>query len=159
MAAGEVGQILVRGPNVMRGYFNDPEATAQALAGGWLHTGDLARADDLGFLYFAGRLKDMIKSGGLNVYAGEVEKVLAAHPGVAEVAVIGVPHPKWGESVRAVVVPRASAPPSPEEIIAFCRGRLASFKKPTSVILVESLPKDSFGAKVKKNLLRQMYGQ
>lgn len=156
---GEVGQILVRGPNVMRGYFRDPEATSRALAGGWLHTGDLGRADDLGYLYFVDRLKDMIKSGGLNVYAKEVEEVVRCHPDVKEAAVIGVPHPRWGESVRAVVVPRPGARPSAEEIIEFCRDRLASYKKPTSVVFAEGLPKDSFGSKIKKNILRELYGQ
>lgn len=155
---GEVGQILVRGPNVMRGYFRDAPATAQALAGGWLHTGDLGSSDEQGFLYFVDRLKDMIKSGGLNVYAAEVEQVLRGHPGVAEVAVIGAAHPKWGESVRAVVVPSPGQKPDAADIIAFCGGRLASYKKPTSVVFVEELPKDSFGSKVKKNVLRRMYG-
>ncbi|MBU4563606.1 MAG: AMP-binding protein [Proteobacteria bacterium] len=158
VAPGEVGQILVRGPNVMRGYFRDPEATTSALAGGWLHTGDLGRSDELGYLYFVGRLKDMIKSGGLNVYAAEVEQVLCSHPEVAEAAVIGVPHPKWGESVCAVVVPRPGSQPGPGEIIDFCQERLASYKKPTSVFFAENLPKDSFGSKIKKNVLRQLYG-
>lgn len=159
VAQGEVGQILVRGPNVMQGYYRNPEATAQALAGGWLHTGDLGRADDLGYLYFVDRIKDMIKSGGLNVYAAEVEQVLRGHPEVGEVAVIGVPHPQWGESVRAVIVPCPGAQPSCEEIIEFCRGRLASYKKPTSVAFAETLPKDSFGSKIKKNILRELYGR
>ena len=158
VAPGEVGQMLVRGPNVMRGYFRDPEATAQAMAHGWLHTGDMGRADELGYLYFVDRLKDMIKSGGLNVYAAEVEQVARAHPEVAEAAVIGVPHERWGESVCAVVVPRPGAQPSEAEIIEFCRDRLASYKKPTSVVFVDQLPKDSFGSKIKKNLLREIYG-
>ncbi|MFH1058382.1 MAG: AMP-binding protein [Pseudomonadota bacterium] len=159
LPVGQVGQILVRGPNVMRGYHRDPQATAQALAGGWLHTGDLARADEQGFLYFADRLKDMIKSGGLNVYTREVEEVIARHPRVAEVAVIGVPHPRWGESVRAVVVPTPGPVVAPREIIEFCRDRLAGYKKPTSVVFTDGLPKDSFGGKVKRNLLRARFGQ
>ena len=158
VAAGEVGQILVRGPNVMRGYFRDPQATERALAGGWLHTGDLGRSDDLGYLYFVDRLKDMIKSGGLNVYAAEVEQVVRSHPAVAEAAVIGAAHPKWGESVRAVVVPRPGCKVSSEEIIEFCRERLAGYKKPTSVVFAGELPKDSFGSKIKKNVLRELYG-
>jgi fatty-acyl-CoA synthase len=156
---GETGQILLRGPTIMKGYYNNPEETAATMAGGWLHTGDIGSVDDLGFLYFEDRLKDVIKSGGLNIFGREVEKVLVTHPGVQEAAVIGVPHPKWGETVRAVVVPRPGQIVTPEEIIDHCKSRLASHKKPTSVVFAESLPKGSFGSKVLKKILRDQFGQ
>ena len=156
---GETGQILVRGPNVMKGYFRNPEETKAALAGGWLHTGDLGRMDEQGFLYFVDRLKDVIKSGGLNVYAREVEDAIMTHPKVAEAAVIGVPHPKWGESVRAVVVPRPGVELTVQEVIGQCKEILAGYKKPTSVVFAADLPKDAFGSKVKKEILRSRYGQ
>ena len=155
---GQSGEILVRGPNVMKGYFADPQATDQALADGWLHTGDLVSMDDRGYLSFTGRIKDMIKSGGLNVHAVEVEKVLLSHPGVAEAAVIGVRHPKWGETVRAIVVRRPGSRLDEPELLTHCRERLASYKKPTSVIFVPELPKGSFGSKVLKRQLRRMHG-
>ncbi len=157
--AGETGQILVRGPNVMKGYFRNPEETASALAGGWLHTGDLGRTDDLGFLYFVDRLKDVIKTGGLNVYAREVEETLGGLPGIREAAVIGVPDPKWGETVRAVVVLAPGTKLTAGEVIDYCRERLAGYKKPTSVVFAEELPRDAQGHKVKKGILRNRYGQ
>jgi len=156
---GETGQILVRGPNVMKGYFRNPEETRAALADGWLHTGDLGRRDEQGFLYFVDRLKDVIKSGGLNVYAREVENAVMKHPKVAEAAVIGVPHPKWGESVRAVVVPQPGVELTVQEVIGHCKEILAGYKKPTSVVFAPELPKDAFGSKVKKQVLRLRYGQ
>jgi acyl-CoA synthetase (AMP-forming)/AMP-acid ligase II len=156
---GEVGQILVRGPNVMRCYWNSPDETEAALAGGWLHTGDLGRADDLGFLYFVERLKDVIKSGGLNVYAREVEAVILDLPAVAEVAVIGVDDPKWGETVRAVVVIRPGARLTEPEVIEHCRLHLAGYKKPTSVVFAENLPKTGFGSKLNKPAIRRLYGR
>jgi fatty-acyl-CoA synthase len=155
---GEVGEILVRGPIVMDGYYNNPEETAKTLRGGWLHTGDLGRRDDLGYIYIVSRLKDMIKSGGINVYALEVEEVLTRHPHVAEAAVIGVPHEKWGETVMAIVVPKKGQRPSEKEIIDHCRGHLASHKKPTSIVFVKVLPKTPIG-KVIKNVLRDEYGK
>ena len=156
---GETGQILVRGPNVMKGYFRNHEETNAALANGWLHTGDLGRVDEQGFFYFVDRLKDVIKSGGLNVYAREVEDAIMTHPKVAEVAVIGVPHPKWGESVRAVVVPRPGVELTTQDVIGHCREILAGYKKPTSVVFAPDLPKDTFGSKVKKEILRSQYGR
>ena len=104
MPPGEVGEIVYRGPTVMQGYFGNPEATAEAFAGGWFHSGDLVREDEEGFLYVVDRAKDMIISGGENVYPAEVERVLAEHPGVGEVAVVGIPHPRWVETPLAVVV-------------------------------------------------------
>ncbi|ODS98507.1 MAG: hypothetical protein ABS56_04800 [Lautropia sp. SCN 69-89] len=157
VAAGEIGEIVVRGPTVMRGYLGEPEATAETLRAGWLHTGDLARQDEDGFLYIIGRKKDMIISGGVNIYPLEIEDVLCAHPAVLEAAVIGVPDPVWGESVKAVVVPKPGIKPSAGELIAFCRKRLAGFKKPRSVEIVDALPKNSLG-KIAKSELRRQFG-
>lgn len=159
VAVGETGQIILRGPNIMKGYYNNPGETAAVMAGGWLHTGDMGSKDDLGYFYFEDRLKDVIKSGGLNIFSREVENVIAAHPGVQEVAVIGVPHPKWGETVRAVVVCRPGVTMLPQEIIDYCKSLLASHKKPTSVVFADSLPKGSFGGKVLKKDLRSKFGQ
>lgn len=156
---GEVGQILVRGPNVMRGYFRNQAETAATLKEGWLYTGDMARADDLGYLYFVDRIKDVIKSGGLNVYAREVEEVIMEMPGVAEVAVIGAPHPKWGEGVRAIIATSQGAVVSEENVMDYCRRRLAGYKKPASVVFIPKLPRDGLGHKIKKGLLRELYGQ
>jgi acyl-CoA synthetase (AMP-forming)/AMP-acid ligase II len=154
---GEVGEIVYRGPTLMAGYWNDPEATAEAYAGGWFHSGDLVRADDDGFLYVVDRKKDMIISGGENIYCAEVENVLASHPGVAEVAVIGVPHEKWGETPVAVVVAvDASAPPALDDLIDWSRDRLASYKKPTILAVIDVLPRNAAG-KVVKGELRTRY--
>jgi fatty-acyl-CoA synthase len=155
---GKVGEILVRAPTVIDGYYNNPEETAKTFREGWLHTGDLGKLDDLGYLYIAGRLKDMIKSGGINIYALEIEEVLSRHPKVAEAVVIGVPHEKWGEGVMAIVVPKKGEIPSEQEVIDHCRQHLASYKKPTAVAFVDSLPKTPIG-KVMKNVLRDQYGK
>ncbi len=158
VAAGEVGEIVYRGPTVMQGYWNMPEANAQAMAGGWFHSGDLCRMDGEGYIYVVDRRHDMIISGGENIYCPEVEAAISAHPGVAEAAVIGVPHPRWGETPRAVVVAADPAsPPTEDEIVAWCRERLASYKKPTSVIVVDALPRNATG-KVVKPALREQYG-
>jgi fatty-acyl-CoA synthase len=157
LPVGEVGEIVVKGPTVMKEYYRNPEETAQALRGGWLHTGDLGKYDSEGFLYFVDRKKDMIKTGGLNVYSKEVEEVLARHPGVAEAVVIGVPDEKWGETVMAVVVARQGQPLSEAEVIDYCKGELASYKKPTSVAFVDALPKTPFGGKVLKRELRERF--
>jgi len=130
-----------------------------ALRGGWLHTGDVGRYDDLGYLYMVDRLKDMIKTGGLNVYSREIEEALSYHPDIAEGAIIGVPHPKWGESIKAIVVPREGASLTEQEVIDHCRNHLASYKKPTSVIFVDELPKGTFGGKILKRVLRERYGE
>jgi len=158
LPVGEVGEILVRGPIVMGDYYNNPQETAKTLRGGWLHTGDLGKRDDLGYIYIASRLKDMIKSGGINIYALEVEEAITRHPQVAEAAVIGVPHEKWGEAVMAIVVPKKGHNPSEQEIIDHCREHLASHKKPTAVAFVEQLPKTPIG-KVMKNVLREEFGR
>lgn len=152
---GEVGEIVYRGPTVMQGYWNNPEATAAAFAGGWFHSGDLCVADDEGFIRVVDRAKDMIISGGENIYCAEVEAAIDAHPKVAEVAVIGVPHEKWVETPRAVIVPTdMSDPPSEEGIIEHCKQLIASYKKPTSVVIVDSLPRNASG-KVQKFKLRE----
>jgi acyl-CoA synthetase (AMP-forming)/AMP-acid ligase II len=148
---GADGEVLVRGDVVMRGYWDDPEATAAALAGGWLHTGDIGHFDG-GWLHLTDRAKDVIITGGSNVYPREVEEVLLTHPAVREVAVVGVPDPEWGESIRAFVV--ADGDPDPAELIRHCRARLASFKKPRDVILLPELPKNAAG-KILKRELRQ----
>ncbi len=153
---GTPGEIVARGPQVMRGYWNLPEASAEALRGGWLHTGDVGVVDADGYLYVQDRLKDMIVSGGENVYPRAVEDVLFRHPAVADAAVIGVPDERWGETVKAIVVLRAGMRASEGEIIDFCRGRLGGFERPRSVDFVEALPRNPSG-KVLKRVLREPY--
>ena len=154
---GVTGEILVRGPIVMQGYWNKPEETAKALRGGWLHTGDAAIMDEDGLIYIVDRLKDMIISGGENVYSTEVENAISIMPEVAEVSVIGIPDPKWGESVHAIVVPRNGARVTPEAVQAHCRTLIAAYKCPRSVELrSDPLPVSAAG-KIQKNLLREPY--
>ena len=153
----EVGEVWLRGPNVTPGYFNRPAETAAALTpDGWLRTGDGGYVDEDGFLFLTDRIKDMIVSGGENVYPVEVEEALAQHAGVADVAVIGVPHPHWGEAVKALVVLRPDARPAAEDLIAFARERLAGYKLPRSVDFVAELPRTPSG-KVLKRELRSQY--
>ncbi|MGW6337246.1 long-chain-fatty-acid--CoA ligase [Nocardia rhamnosiphila] len=157
VAPGEVGEIVYRGPTVMREYWNKPEATAEAFAGGWFHSGDLVRQDEDGYLYVVDRKKDMIISGGENIYCAEVENVLAGHPGVADIALIGVPDPTWGETPLAVVVPvDPAAPPTAADIEAFARTQLAGYKCPREVAVVAELPRNA-GGKVLKTELRAKY--
>lgn len=156
--AGQAGEIVYRGPTVMQGYWNKPEATAEVFAGGWFHSGDVCVADEDGFITVVDRTKDMIISGGENIYCAEVEAAIDAHPDVAEVAVVGVAHPKWVETPCAVIVPADSSnPPGEAEIIEHCREHLASYKKPTSVRIVEALPRNAVG-KVQKFKLRDPAG-
>ena len=143
-----VGEIVYRGPFVMRGYWNDPEATAEAFAGGWFHSGDLATRDEEGYLRLIDRKKDMIVSGGENIYPAEVERVLREHPAVADVAVVGAPHPRWGETPVAFVVGDAVE----QELIEHCREYLASYKKPTAIHFVTSLPRNAAGKVLKREL-------
>jgi long-chain acyl-CoA synthetase len=153
----EVGEVWLRAPNVMAGYFNRPDETAAALPGdGWLRTGDGGYLDEEGYLFLTDRIKDMIVSGGENVYPVEVEEALAQHPDVVEVAVIGVPDARWGEAVKALVVVRPGSAPEPEELIAFARVRLAGYKLPRSVDFVDELPRTPSG-KVLKRQLRERY--
>ena len=154
---GRPGEIIARGPNVMKGYWKRPEISAEVLRGGWLHTGDMGAFDAEGFLYILDRKKDMIKTGSENVYSPEVESTLCAHPAVLEAAVIGVPDPTWGEAIRAVVVRRPDGTLSESELIAWCRDRLTHFKCPTSVVFTDVLPKGGTG-KVQKNVLRERFG-
>jgi len=132
---GIVGEIVARGPNVMRGYWNQPELTAQTLRGGWLHTGDLGKMDEDGFVYVVDRLKDMIITGGENVYSAEVENALYEHPGVLECAVLGLSDEQWGERVHAIIVPKDGAEPTVEQLLAHCRERIAGYKCPRSIEL------------------------
>ncbi len=156
-AADEVGELFVRGPHVCAGYWNRPEDTAKAIdTDGWLRTGDLARRDAEGYYTIVGRRKDMIISGGENIYPAEVESVLHAHPAVAEAALIGVPDEKWGEVGRAIVVPRLGV--TPEELTTFCQGRLARYKVPKSFVFADALPKTAAG-KIDKKLLIERYGK
>jgi acyl-CoA synthetase (AMP-forming)/AMP-acid ligase II len=156
VAAGEVGEIVYRAPTAFQGYWNLPAETAAAFAEGWFHSGDLARADDEGFLYLADRKTDMIVSGGENIYCPEVEAAIDSHPAVREVAVIGVPHPKWVETPVAVISLADGAAATEQEIIDWCRARIASYKKPTRVWFIDRLPRNASG-KVLKRTLREQY--
>jgi long-chain acyl-CoA synthetase len=150
---GQVGEIWVRSPQVMKGYWNNDEATREAIDDdGWFRSGDAGYLDEDGYLYIHDRVKDMIVSGGENVYPAEVENVLMKHPAVADVAVIGVPHERWGETAKAIVVKAPGADPAPEELIAFSQEHLAKFKCPTSVDFVEVLPRNPSGKVLKKDL-------
>jgi len=153
---GTIGEIVARGPQLMRGYWNLDEASAQALRGGWMHTGDAGTLDDEGYVFVQDRVKDMIVSGGENVYPREVEEVLYQHPAVAEAAVIGVPSAQWGEEVKAVIVRKAGADVSAADLVAFCTGRLGGYKRPRTVDFVEALPRNPSG-KVLKKELREPY--
>jgi acyl-CoA synthetase (AMP-forming)/AMP-acid ligase II len=142
----------------MVGYWNDPEATAAAYQGGWFHSGDLVREDEEGFVYVVDRAKDMIISGGENIYSAEVENALAGHPALADVVVIGAKHERWGETPIAVVVAcDPSAPPALDDLTDWLRDRLASYKKPTGLIVIDELPRNASG-KVLKHELRAKYG-
>jgi acyl-CoA synthetase (AMP-forming)/AMP-acid ligase II len=151
LASGDVGEVVVRGPAVMSGYWGRPEATAESLRDGWLHTGDLGRLTDDGVLYLLDRTKDMIISGGSNVYAVEVEQVLSSHPDVGDVAVIGVPDDLWGEMVVAVVVP-VDGDIDTAALEQHCRASLAGYKIPRRWLQVESLPRNAYGKVVKRDL-------
>jgi acyl-CoA synthetase (AMP-forming)/AMP-acid ligase II len=152
LPAGEVGELLVRSDAVTAGYWHRPEESAAAFTDGWLHTGDAGYLDAEGYLFLTDRIKDMIVSGAENVYPIEVENVLSEHPGIADVAVIGVPDERWGETVKAVVVARPGVELDPDEVLAFSRGRLAGFKRPRSVDIVDALPRNPSGKILKKEL-------
>ena len=158
VATGTIGEIVVRGDVVMAGYWNRPEVTAETLRGGWLHTGDLGMMDENGYIYLLDRKKDLVISGGNNIYPREIEEALLKHPAVYEVAVIGVPDPLWGESVKAIVALRPGSTATAEELIAFCQVHLASYKKPRTVEFIPQLPKNAYG-KILKRELREQYWQ
>jgi acyl-CoA synthetase (AMP-forming)/AMP-acid ligase II len=149
---GEIGEVVGRGPQIMRGYWNLEEASAEALRGGWMHTGDAGIIDEEGYLYIQDRVKDMIVSGGENVYPREVEEVLYAHPEIADAAVIGIPDDKFGEAVMAIVVLRQGSSATAEHIIEFCKGKLAGYKRPRLVDFVEVLPRNPSGKVLKREL-------
>ena len=153
----EVGELILAGPHVCSGYWNRPEATAEVLRNGWFHTGDLARRDAEGYYYIVGRKKDLLISGGENVYPAEIEGLLMTHPQIAEAAIIGVPDPKWGEVGRAVVVIRPGETLTAEDVLAFCDGKLARYKIPKSIVFAPILPRNAMG-KVLKTDLREQFG-
>ena len=154
----EVGEIIVKGDNVMKGYWRLPEETAKTIKNGWLYTGDMGTVDNKGYIYIVDRKKDMIISGGENIYPREVEDALYAHPSVLEAAVIGVPDDDWGESVKAFVVLKDEKKITEQEIIEFCKKRLASYKKPKSIEFLDALPRNPTG-KVLKKELKEKYWQ
>ena len=153
---GEAGEICVRAPHVMAEYWKRPEQTAETLKSGWLHTGDIARADERGYMFILDRKKDMIVSGGFNIFPREVEDVLSQHADVAMVAVIGVPDDKWGEAVTALIVVKAGTRPSPEALMQLVKDRKGSTHAPKQVEFVDSLPLTAVG-KVDKKVLRAKY--
>jgi acyl-CoA synthetase (AMP-forming)/AMP-acid ligase II len=155
----ESGELWFRTPQCMLGYLNRPEATAETIVdGGWLRTGDIGHVDDGGFVFISDRIKDMIITGGENVYSQEVERAIATHPAVAEVAVIGIPDDRWGESVKAVVALAPGASAQPDEIIAFTRERLAAYKCPRTVEIVDALPRNPNGKVLKRELRKAYWG-
>ena len=154
MPVGEIGELAVRGPSVFQGYWERPEESAKVLRDGWLVTGDLSRRDAEGYIYLAGRKRDMIKSGGINVYPAEIEPVLARHPKIAEASVVGIADEQWGEKVVACVV--AKAPVTETEIIDFCRDKLSGPKRPKTVHFLDKLPTNESGKVVKKDLVAML---
>jgi long-chain acyl-CoA synthetase len=147
-----VGEIAIHGPNVMKGYWRRPEATAEAVRDGWFHTGDMARVDSDGYFYIVDRKKDMIIRGGYNVYPREIEEVLYEHPAVAEAAVIGLPHPALGEEVAAAVALKPGAAVTAEELRDYVKGQVAAYKYPRHVWFVDVLPKGPTGKIVKREI-------
>lgn len=153
---GQAGEVVARGDVVMPGYWNDPQASAEALRGGWLHTGDIGYFDDEGYLFLLDRAKDMVISGGNNVYPREVEEVIILHPAVANCVVFGIPDPYWGEAVHAVVVPKPGQKLTAQDIITFCGEHMAGYKKPKAVDFVEELPVSGYG-KILRREVRDRY--
>jgi fatty-acyl-CoA synthase len=158
VAQGEIGELLIKGPNITPGYWNKPEATAAAFTDGWLHTGDAARLDEEGFVYIVDRWKDMYISGGENVYPAEVENVLFQLPQVADAAIIGVPNERWGEVGMAIIVRKPNQALEEGDVIRHCLGKLAKFKVPQSVAFVEVLPRNATGKVLKRELRTQFVG-
>jgi acyl-CoA synthetase (AMP-forming)/AMP-acid ligase II len=155
----EVGEILARGPRIMTGYWRDEKKTSQAITSdGWLRTGDMGWMDEEGYIYLAGRGDDMIIRGGENISPEEVENVLHSHPKIEEASVIGIPDMEWGQEPRAVVVLKKGEVATSEEIIEYCRLKLAGFKRPRSVVFIDALPRNQMG-KVLRKKLREEYGK
>ncbi len=152
LPVGEVGEIVIKGPNVMKGYWQRPDATAEAMRGGWFHSGDLGKVDEDGYFFIVDRKKDMIIRGGYNVYPREVEEVLYEHPAVAEAAVVGVPDAELGEEIGAAVALKAGAEATPEELRAYVKERIAAYKYPRHVWLVDELPKGPTGKILKREI-------
>ena len=153
LSVKETGEIVIRGHAVMKGYFNNPEVTKEALRGGWFHTGDIGYFDEDGYLYIVDRLKDMIIRGGYNVYPREIEEVLIQHPDISLVAVIGVPHDEWGEEIKACIVLKEGSKCSEEDVINFAKSKIAAYKYPRLIEFYESLPLNATG-KILKTKLR-----
>ena len=156
VSTGTAGELLISGPHVCAGYWRNPEATAEAIVDGWFHTGDMVHQDEDGFYYIDGRYKDMIKSGGENIYAAEVEAAFREHPAIKDCALIGVPDEKWGEVGRLILVLEEDMKPDHEELKRFGGERLARYKIPKSFVVAESLPYSAYG-KVEKVKLREQY--
>ena len=156
VATGTIGEIVHRSPQLLSSYYRDEEKTRAAFEGGWFHSGDLGIMDDEGYITVVDRKKDMIKTGGENVASREVEEVIYQHPAVSEVAVFGVHHPTWIEAVTAAVVLRAGEEATPDEIVAFCRERLAGYKAPKQVVIVDALPKNASGKVLKRELRERL---
>ena len=155
---GKDGEILLRGPNMCAGYWNKPEATAESQKDGWFHTGDLGRVDNDGHMSIVGRLKDMIISGGANIYPAEIERAVESHPAVGGAAVIGVPDPKWGEVGKAVVELRPGGSLTLEDLLEFLKNRLGKFKLPKYLAVVDTLPRTPASGKIQKFILKKEHG-
>jgi acyl-CoA synthetase (AMP-forming)/AMP-acid ligase II len=158
LPTGQVGEVRIKAEQIMRGYWQNPAATAETLRDGWIYSGDYGRFDEDGFLYVVGRKKEVIISGGENIYPREIEEVLNNHPGIREVAVVGVPDDKWGEAVKAVIVLKPDVTLGEAEVIDYCKEYLAGFKKPKSVEFRAELPKSPLG-KILKAEIRKEYWQ
>jgi fatty-acyl-CoA synthase len=154
---GEPGEIITRCANMMSGYYKNPEATAETLKDGWLYTGDIAKQDAEGYIYIVDRKKDMVISGGFNIYPREIEDVLFEHPAVKDAAVIGVPHEKWGEEVKAIVVPKEGESPSEEDLIQFVKNQKGSLMAPKTVEFWDKIPLTNIGKVDKKSIRKKFW--